>query len=146
MASLVILTLGYPHRSQVDVLELLRQQDVRTLFDVRLNPFSHKPDFSTRYLAAVLNAAGITYAHLPALRNPTDNRRAYGAGDPAAFEHLRERYARPDACYKLGRILRVASEGRVALMCYERETRNCHRTLIVEELRRREPRLAVINL
>jgi uncharacterized protein (DUF488 family) len=140
-----IFSVGYEATTPEALVGALADAGVRLLVDVRLNPISRKRGFSKRALAAALEAAGIGYRHERALGNPVDNRDAFRRGDPAAWDVLRAVYEGPSADV----VVRLADEvaaGGVALLCLERDPTTCHRTLVIEELRRRLPDLEVVDV
>jgi uncharacterized protein (DUF488 family) len=66
----VLYTAGYQGHTIETFLDLLAGNGVEHLIDVRQLPFSRKPDFSKKRLAAHLAAAGVRYTHLVALGTP----------------------------------------------------------------------------
>ena len=120
-----IVSVGYQGRSVDELVDVLRHGDVEVLVDVRLNPISRKPGFSKNPLCQALADAGIGYRHERALGNPRDNR------DP--FD--RERYG--DYLSEVGitvlvKIMDLAKSVRIALLCYERQHLDCHRSTILD--------------
>jgi uncharacterized protein (DUF488 family) len=138
-----VVTIGYGGRTAEELLDELTELGVRVLVDVRLNPLSHKPGLSKRRLGEAVEAAGMTYLHLRELGNPKDNRDAYRAGDPGARALLRERLRTAPGAEAVRRVAALADEGRVALLCLERDHAGCHRELVAEEILRVDPSLAV---
>jgi uncharacterized protein (DUF488 family) len=131
----VIIGIGY-EGTAIDVfLADLRRRRIELVVDVRLNAISRKPGFSGKALAAALAAAGIDYRHEPTLGNPKDNRGGFRAGEPAAVAVMRTRLGSVGA----GAIARLADDDRrhrVAVLCYERDERRCHRHVIIDAIQR----------
>lgn len=118
-----IVSVGYQGRSVEELIDVLRDGEVELLVDVRLNPISRKAGFSKNPLSQALAEAGIGYRHERALGNPRDNR------DP--FD--RERYEdclREVGSAALAEVIELGKSVRVALLCYERQHRDCHRCCI----------------
>lgn len=138
----VIVSVGYQDRSIDDFVRLLTSHGVATLLDVRLNPISRKKGFSKTALREALDVVGIEYIHHRPLGNPKDNRDGYRAGLPSArsryVEHLAD--VGEDA---MDDLVERASGGRVAVMCYEREHGECHRSEVISAAVSRLPRLGV---
>jgi hypothetical protein len=79
-----------------------------------------------------LAQAGVVYVHWGALGTPADGRAAARAGRQADLERI---YAGqlelPEAMAESAQMLSLAAEKPSALLCYEREPAECHRTLLV---------------
>ena len=130
----VIYTIGHGRHSWADFLALLKQYQIEVLCDVRSAARSRWPQFNGQVLAASLKQAGIGYEWLPEC----------GGKVVAPTEELNR---------GLERIMELASDARVALMCSEsrpltahKEPRaNCHRVgLLAPPLRARGARLVHI--
>ena len=123
-------TIGYSSRSQIEFIDLLRQNGVNALADVRSFPFSRRyPHFSRDQLRATLSQAGIHYVFLG---------KELGArsDDPACYRNGKADYkliSRTEQFHKgLDRIREGLRTGyRIALMCAEREPLECHRAILV---------------
>jgi uncharacterized protein (DUF488 family) len=140
-----LLSVGYERRQIDELIGLLVDARVDVLVDVRLNAISRKRGFSKRALASALSEAGIEYRHERELGNPKDNREAFRAGTASA----RRRYLNHlgnGASSVLDAVIDLADRSRVALLCYEREHRECHRSCITSEANLRRPGLEVQTL
>ncbi len=128
-----IFTIGYEATTMAAFLSTLTAAGVEQVIDVRALPLSRRPGFSKTSLAASLAAAGIAYVHLKALGTPKAGRDAAKKGDVATLEAV---YAGqlelPEAQAQAARMLELAAERPSALLCYERDPRHCHRTLLLE--------------
>jgi len=133
-----LLTIGYEGRSLEAYLNLLIQNSVTLLCDVRRNPFSRKFGFSRSTLSSACEDVGIRYEHLPELGIDADERR--GLKTRAEYDGLFAHYERHDLP-KQGAVLEkirgwVKAGERVALTCYEAEAGECHRHCVAEALER----------
>lgn len=128
-----ILTIGYQQAAQPALIEMLRQNGVQLLADVRARANSRKPGFSKSNLAASVEEAGIAYRHFRDLGTPPDGRAAARRGD---VETLRRVYSGqqelPEALAAMAELRALAMERRTCLLCYCREASKCHRSLLVE--------------
>lgn len=126
-----IWTIGYEQTSMSAFLAALQEAGVEVVADVRAIAASRRPGFSKNALAANLAEAGIEYRHFRALGTPTEGRAAARALD---LPKLKQIYARqlelPEAMAAGAELAELAHERRVALLCYERESACCHRTLL----------------
>jgi len=129
-------TIGYEGASLTAFMSTLTASGVTLLLDVRELPVSRRKGFSKTPLSQALASAGISYRH----------ERAFGA--PKAVRHR----LRADGDFKryftdfreyLGTqslLLDQVAEsitGCVALLCFERNPAECHRSVVVAALARR---------
>ena len=115
----------------------LRNAGVERVIDVRAVAASRRPGFSKTALAGALQEAGIAYEHLRALGTPKEGRDAAKRGDQATLERV---YAGqlelPEAQAAAAILLDRADAQPTALLCYEREPADCHRTLLIAAIAR----------
>ena len=128
-----IFTIGYENATVVDFLAALQAAGVERVIDVRAVPNSRRPGFSKTPLRNALAEVGIDYVHLRALGTPADGRAAARAG---RHDDLIRIYAGqlelPEAIAQGAQMLDLAADKRSALLCYEREPAECHRTLLLD--------------
>ena len=127
-----IFTIGYEGATVGEFLSTLQQAGVRRVIDVRAVPNSRRPGFSKTPLRNALAEAGIDYVHLRALGTPADGRAAARAGKHAEMERI---YAGqlelPEAIVEGAQMVDLAEEEPSAVLCYERDPAECHRTLLL---------------
>jgi len=127
-----VFTIGYEQTTVPELIAALKAAGVELIADVRALPLSRRPGFSKSSLAAALAEAGIGYEHLKALGTPKEGRDAAKKGDVATLERV---YAGqlelPEAQAAAARLLDRMAERPTALLCYERDPRTCHRTLLL---------------
>jgi len=139
-------TVGYERRTVDELITTLTRAAVEVLVDVRLTPLSRKPGLSKNHIATRLGAAGIDYLHLPQLGNPRDNRDGFRRGDDAAVAKYRDVLRTPDGQAALDQLLRLATRRRVAVMCFEREEAECHRSVVADALVEAGATLRILHL
>ena len=126
-----IFTIGYEKATQAELVGALSAAGVERVIDVRAVPLSRRPGFSKNVLAAGLKEAGIDYVHLKALGTPPEGREAARKGRHDVLERV---YAAqldtPEAAVDAARMIGLAEEKPSALLCFEREPAQCHRTLL----------------
>lgn len=140
-----LLSIGYEGRSLADVVELLVDNDVDVLVDVRLNAISRKPGLSKTALSDALAAAGIEYLHQRELGNPKDNRAGFRSGSKSS----RSRYLRSlsNGGYSAyASTVDLAKTQRVALFCYEKTHAECHRSCIADKATQDDATVKVVEL
>lgn len=131
MTTRKIWTIGYEQATVPAVMKALREAGVEVLADVRALPLSRRPGFSKSALAANARDAGIEYVHFKALGTPAEGRAAARRNDHATLERICEgQLELPEAIAAGARLADMASERKVALLCYEREAHGCHCTLL----------------
>ena len=133
MTAKQIFTIGYEGATQDEVIAALRQAGVGRVIDVRAVPLSRKPGFSKNVLAAGLREAGIDYVHLRALGTPPAGREAARKGRWAEMNLI---YAAQletlEAGAEAAHMIALAEEMPSALLCFERDPAQCHRTPLRE--------------
>src|SRR6059058_5692354 len=126
-------TIGYEGTTVAEFVAALRNAGVERVIDVRALPLSRRPGFSKTPLSGALAEAGIEYVHLKALGTPAEGRSAARAGRHADLERI---YAGqlelPEAIAQSAQMLDLAREKPSALLCMERDTAHCHRTLLLD--------------
>jgi uncharacterized protein (DUF488 family) len=140
-----ILTFGYEGRSLSEFVARLQDVGVRTIVDVRANPLSRKPGFSKASFSTALQAAGISYLHVPALGCPKSIRERYKVdGDWSAYtqEFCKYLNEQGDA---LTEVARIAQHAPSCLVCFEADFNRCHRTYVARAVGRMG-RLRVVHL
>ena len=127
-----IFTIGYEGTTMPEFISALQAAGVQRVIDVRALPLSRRPGFSKTPFRGALEEAGIEYVHLKALGTPAEGRNAARAGRHADLERI---YAGqlelPEAMAQSAQMLELAAEKPSALLCFEREPRHCHRTLLL---------------
>lgn len=128
-----IFTIGYEGATQPELIAALQAAGVGQVIDVRAVPLSRKPGFSKNVLAAGLKEAGIGYVHLKALGTPPAGREAARKGDMATMERIyAAQLETPEAGAEAARMIALADETPSALLCFERDPAQCHRTPLRE--------------
>ena len=130
-ATYTIYSVGYERRTADELIALLLSYKIEALVDVRLNAVSRKKGLSKTALRQAAEDAGITYSHERGLGNPKDNRDAFRQGSNAA----RKRYLhhiRNGASGVYERVIQEARHKPTALLCYERDHNECHRSCILD--------------
>ncbi|HEY0206321.1 MAG TPA: DUF488 domain-containing protein [Acetobacteraceae bacterium] len=126
-------TIGYEASTFGLVRDTLAAAGVRLLVDVRALAGSRKPGFSKRQLAAGLAEVGIGYVHLQPLGTPKPGRDAVRRGDVATMHRLFLEHMTADRPQSaLTEAVTLVRSTPSCLLCFERDHRTCHRTLVAE--------------
>lgn len=128
--SVRLATIGYERRSYEAFFNCLLRAGITLLCDVRRNPVSRKWGFSKRLLLAGCDRLGIEYRHMPELGIASTRRTTLRS--QAEYDRLFVEYqdtTLPTQQEALAKIRGWIEAGeRVALTCFERDHRQCHRT------------------
>lgn len=141
-----IYSVGYEGMTLEGLVERLAGARVSVLVDVRLNPSSRKPGFSRKRLSAALAESNISYLHEKELGNPLDNRASFRSGDGETGRERMRGILSNGAGPALDRVVALASQERIAVLCVEREHQRCHRDVITEMAVERNPGIEVLNI
>jgi uncharacterized protein (DUF488 family) len=134
-----LFTIGYEQAKPAAVLNELKRAKVELLADIRAVAASRRPGFSKRQLAASLDEAGIGYIHLQKLGTPAEGRAAARTGDTDMLWRIYDKHIKTaGAQAALDELAALIKSGqRVALLCYCRDPKACHRSRIVANVKRR---------
>lgn len=129
-----IYTIGYEGATMAEFLTALKDAGVKRVIDVRALPLSRRPGFSKTPVRAALAEAGIDYVHLKALGTPADGRSAARAGRQADLERIyADQLELPEAIVQVEQMRELANDKPSALLCFERDPTQCHRSLLLAE-------------
>jgi uncharacterized protein (DUF488 family) len=134
---LTVLTIGHSTRTLEEFTEMLKTYGVTLVVDVRTVPHSrHNPQFNKEALPDHLKPFSIKYIHLPeigGLRHP--NRNSINlALENASFRGYADYMQTKDFTEALLKVVALARENCLALMCAEALPWKCHRILISDAL------------
>ena len=133
---LQVLTIGYEGALLQDFLETLSAARVSRLLDVRELPISRRKGFSKTALTVALADVRIAYQHERGLGSPRHIRhRLRDDGDfQRYFTDFREYLSTQRLLLD---DLAASLVGPVALLCYERNPAECHRSVVATALAKR---------
>lgn len=144
----LLFTIGYEQARPDAVLDELKRAKVNLLVDTRAIAASRRAGFSKNALAAALDEKDIAYIHLQKLGTPAAGRAIAKAGDFEGMLRMYDKYIKtPDAAAALDDLVGLVKSGkRVALLCYEREACECHRSHIAKLVKKRVRGIKVEDL
>ncbi len=135
--STVVLTIGHSTRTLEEFVQLLEVYGVTLLVDVRTVPRSrHNPQFNKETLPTSLKHYGIRYIHMPeigGLRHPKHDS-VNTAWKNSGFRGYADYMQTPEFNVNLLKIVALARENRLVLMCAEALPWRCHRNLLSDSL------------
>ena len=137
-SGLHIWTIGHSTRSLIELTELLKENKIEAVADVRSYPGSRKfPHFNAEALSRSLPEAGIDYIPFKQL----GGRRKVRSDSPhtvwrnEAFRGYADYMDADDFKKGIDELLRLAADKRVAIMCSEAVWWRCHRSMISDYLK-----------
>jgi len=136
-----IFTVGHSNLAAADLLALLRENGIAGLADVRRFPVSKRhPQHARPALEAGLRAAGIDYAFLGRELGgrlepdvPVERSENRALREPA-FRAYADSFGSPAFAAGLARLEELARARPTAVLCAERDWRQCHRRILSDVL------------
>lgn len=136
-----IFTIGYEKKDIDCFLYELIDKDIDLVIDVRKNPFSMNYTFIGKKLQSTLNSdnTNIQYIHLPELGIESKDRKELK--DLNDYKKLFLDYEKTliskEKQEKLNEIINLGTKYRIALLCFEKDPKYCHRGVIANHLRKK---------
>lgn len=131
-----LMTIGYEGLSLENYMVILIKNDVHVLCDVRKNAYSQKFGFSKAQLEKACEGTKIKYIHLPNLGIVTEKRK--DLKDQSDYDILFNEYETTtllEAKDELNYLYKLLQkENRIALTCFEKDPKQCHRSRIAKKL------------
>ncbi len=133
MSETPIYTIGYGARDLSAFVQLLLDNRIAYLIDVRSKPYSrYKPEFSKQDLQDHLNEAGIRYVFMgDELGGQPPDASCYDDQGKVDYEKCSQRAAYRDGIRRLHEAHQ--QELRVVLMCSEGKPESCHRSKLIAQ-------------
>ena len=143
MTPRVMYTIGYEGATREELLGALMLAGVEVVIDTRETPTSRRPEFRRNTLRDALGREGIAYCSVPGLGVPK-RLRPYARTHRGVFAsaYLRRLRASGEA---MEETLGLARGRAAALLCFESDETQCHRSLLGTELASLAP-LAITHL
>ena len=131
-----LFTIGYEGVSLETYINKLIINDVQVLCDVRKNAYSQKYGFSKKTLSLACKGANIEYLHIPDLGIVPDKRQELHTQKD--YDTLFEEYNKTTLVENNTSVLIIRQllvDGRrVALTCFEKDPKQCHRSCVADAL------------
>ena len=136
---LVIYTIGHSTRPQPEFIGILRHFGISMVIDVRTLPRSrHNPWFDREEISRALKDSGIRYVHCAGLggfRHPVPLQESVNKGwKSEAFRGYADYMQMGEFRTHLRKVIDLAGDGPIVLMCAEAVPWHCHRSLIADAL------------
>jgi uncharacterized protein (DUF488 family) len=128
-------TIGYEGAALSDFISTLLTADIERVIDVREVAQSRRPGFSKSALRTALAEVDIDYFHIRQLGDPKPGREAARAGNFDLFHSIFSAHvALPASQDALREAVALASDKHSVLLCFERDPKHCHRTIVADRM------------
>jgi uncharacterized protein (DUF488 family) len=139
-----IYAMGHSTRTLDEFIEILAAHAISIIVDIRTIPKSrHNPQFNGEALRESLKKRGIAYVHfreLGGLRKP--KRDSVNTGwQNASFRGFADYMQTREFVSAVRKLMRLAKQGRAAILCAEGNPFRCHRSLVADALTVRKVRV-----
>ena len=131
-----IYTIGYEGSDIDRFIAVLKAVRIKTLADVRAVAVSRKKGFSKTVLSSRLREEGVEYLHFMALGDPREGREAARSGRYDDFRRIYSKHlSESKVKLALNDLEQTAQRTSTCLLCFERDPKHCHRSLIASEMK-----------
>lgn len=142
-------TVGYEGLDIDEFTDFLKKKKIQIIADLRKNPVSRKKGFSKNKMAEQLKLKKIDYIHFPKLGTPSAWRKLENEGKitrKKMFEEYVDKII-PQDPEDIETLRKMLKEKRIALLCYEADATDCHRSFVAKEIWRLEKKkLEIVHL
>ncbi len=130
-----VYTIGFTKKNAETFFNFLKESDVKTLIDVRLNNVSQLAGFAKRddLRFFLKELCGADYVHSPELAPTKDILNAYKKGD-MPWDVYEDKFLNLMGQRNIEKSIRPVLLDHGCLLCSEHEPHLCHRRLVVEYL------------
>lgn len=132
----VFFTIGYQGLTPKKFADLLRQNKVGLLIDIRQTAWSRIPGFSKTNLSSLLRRNGIDYSHEVELGTPKKIRDHYKKTRDldVALELFRDHLRKDNR--GLEKVKQSVNGHILCFMCMEEKSNECHRSIVADEFQK----------
>lgn len=147
-----LFTIGHSTATLQQLVDVLRDQDIDVLVDVRSKPRSRLAHFDQVPLQTAVEDAGIRYRFLGdrlggVPQDPEVQRRwRQGHLDPVIVAHLRSTDEWTDGIGELARLITAGGGSNVCIICSEGDPNECHRKAVALDAAAAIPELELVHL
>ena len=139
---------GYEQETIEEFVAKLLRNGITTVIDVREIPLSRKNGFSKVHLQARLKKLGINYCHFPKLGSPSSIRNDLRSGENDYLDFFKKyrSYVKDKRDIFNQTINIINKNKKTALLCFERNSELCHRSILASELLKINHNMKIIPL
>lgn len=146
--AITIYSLGYERRTIEEFIEELQKVNVSILLDVREYAWSYKQYFRKNKFDAALAESGIKYLHIPAAGNPKKIRKNFIKPETVLKKYQLYLERTHSGMGELKKIILEAKKSKknICLTCFEKDHQTCHRSILLNQIKKQSPRLSIKHL
>lgn len=134
-----LFTIGYEGLNLDSLLQYLQYYKIDMIADVRELPLSRKKGFSKNGLTEFLKMKNINYVNYRELGVSKDLRRQLKETGDYRFFFNKVRKIIYSKSEQLDQLCDLIHQGKkIALLCFERDPKKCHRKIVAEGLKKRD--------
>ena len=135
----IIYTVGYEGIEVSKFIKKLKEWNMELLVDIREIELRRKNGFSKSILKEELKKSGIRYRHLRSLGSPTALRYKLRKdwNYKTFFDEYRKHIKDQEIQDSIDELSAFAKSKKTVILCYEKDHKTCHRSIITEELKKR---------
>jgi uncharacterized protein (DUF488 family) len=141
-----LFTIGYEKRGIEDFIRILKENNINILVDIRAIPHSRNKDYSKKNLERKMSENGIEYLLIKQLGSPRDLRDK--VKEDADYDYFFKGYDKylEDNKEHLEKLVTLAGEKCICLLCYEEDINRCHRRSVAKRMAETGGGFEIINL
>jgi uncharacterized protein (DUF488 family) len=142
-----IYTIGFTKRKAKDFFDILILNEIKKIFDIRLNNRSQLAGFSKgddlEYFLEKI--AGIKYEHFLSAAPSEKILKAYQNKD-ITWKEYEDEYLKMIENRQILNIFKSCDKNGICFLCSEFDAKNCHRRLFAEYLQKNIPDIEIVHL
>ena len=128
-------TIGYEGLQINEFFDLLIENGIQTIVDIRDNPISRKPGFSKNSLIKTSKDNNLNYIHLVALGCPKEIRNSYrNNNDWSLYTNRYLTYLRTQS-KEIDNLINIVKNEICCLLCFEADYFYCHRRYVANTIK-----------
>lgn len=137
---LKIYTIGFTQKKAVQFFELIKENKIKTVIDVRLNNVSQLAGFAKRddLIYFLKEICGCHYEHVPDLAPVDEILKPYKKGE-ISWETYEDKFMNLMVQRNIEKYFHLNDFNEKCLLCSEHLPHQCHRKLILEYLKQTQP-------
>lgn len=139
-----VYTIGYAGHTITSFINELEMRHIGVLLDIRRTPISRKKGFSKRALRCAVEAAGMTYIHLPQLGSPKELRVSLSTSKDYSAFFAEYRLYLSQQSQAVDHASEIAATHSTCLMCVEQHSDECHRSVVADAILANMPSKATV--
>lgn len=139
-------TIGYAGHSPQWIVDQCKKENIKTIFDIRINPKSRIVEYNRNNLARFFMKNDLVYNHVPEGGNPFYKEKRSDSLESLYRPYVRDEHIAKEFLFKLRNIYRGQELWPIVLMCACSNANRCHRGILADEIHRESEKLQIVHL